>query len=148
MPVRSRSDLVKMMRMSELSKLIRHSSDTVRRADRTELVQCAMSLPISRVRTAAITAIRDRYTKTTTAFWKLVGDSQISLKNLQALSPSSKERLEFEKRERERLAFWKEWAEKAKTLPDDLHLHHLTKSSNGELFGPVPDNIKKLVPGN
>lgn len=147
-PIRSISNLVKMMRMTELSRLVRNSDVSVQSTDRSGLVQSAMLLPVSRVRHAAIEAVRNRYIKTSMAFWKLVSDNEISLKALQALSPSSKERLEHEKRERERLDFWQEWAEKAKSLPDDLHLHHLTKSIDGELFGPVPENIKKLVPGS
>lgn len=145
-PVRNRSDLVKMMRMTELSRLVRNSNVSVQKTDRSSLVQSAMLFPVSRVRHAAIEAVRSRYIKTSTAFWKLINDKEISLNDLQVLSPSNKVRLENEKRERERLKFWKGWAEKAKALPDDLHLHHLTKSSDGELFGPVPESIKKLVP--
>lgn len=141
----NKSNLLKMLRVSELSRLARSANISARKLSRPELVHALMDLPSVRIRAAMIDAVRIRYGKTSDAFWKQVRNRKVRPDDLQILSPSNAERKAFAERAKDRLDFWQEWTRQAKTLPDDLHMANMTRYSKGELFGPVPDRIKKLV---
>lgn len=148
MPVRDRKNLIQLMRITELSKTLRGQEFDVKSATRSELAKYAMKLPVTQLRHAAIDAVKERYAKTTSEFWHTVGRRRITPMHLIALSPTSKEREAMLAREEKQSECWEKWAKKAQSLPDDVYLHHLMKSTRPNLFGPVPSQIKKLVGSN
>jgi len=144
-PVTDRGNLIQLMRVHDLAKTIRVIGHEIKSMLRSDLVLVANSLSISQLRKAAINALKMRYAKTNSDFWNCVGQSVINLEHLALLSPASKEREVQLEREKMQSDSWAMWIKKAQELPDDIYLHHLMKTTQPKLFGPIPDKIKKMV---
>lgn len=147
-PINDRTNLIRLMRVPDLSKLLRSTGLQVKPSPRSELVTIATTLSVAKVRQAAIAAIKGRYAKTTLDFWRAVGRRRITPMHLVALSPTSKEREAALEREKNQSDSWDAWMKKAQSLPDDIYLHKLVKSTQLNPFGPIPAQIKKLVGSN
>jgi hypothetical protein len=140
--IKDKGKLIDLMKANELLKLSNKLGLSTESKNRRSSEKRLQKASVRTLREAAIQYVINRFSMTSSLFWKGVGNDKILPKHIELLSPYREERQSLKAAKEERESFWNNLA---KSFSEDRYLIELSQKKNKHIFGETPEHIQRLI---